>query len=98
MKRTKIGMANPQAGVTGVATPPTGPFPEPKKMPTRLGDGQPTDTMDMGPRRPTNRRRGAAGRRSGGSTPRGMKNGGSPKKMKKGGKLTSRGAGCEIRG
>jgi hypothetical protein len=98
MKRTKIGMANPQAGVTGVATPPTGPFPEPKKMPTRLGDGQPTDTMDMGPRRPTNRRRGAAGRRSGGSTPRGMMYGGSPKKMKKGGKLTSRGAGCEIRG
>jgi len=98
MKRTKTGMANPRAGVSGVATPPTGPFPEPKKMPTRLGDGQPTDTMDMGPRRPTNRRRGAAGRRSGGSTPRGMKNGGSPKKMKKGGKLSSRGAGCEIRG
>jgi len=100
MKRTKTGMANPRAGVSGVATPPTGPFPEPKKMPTRLGDGQPTDTMDMGPRRPTKAMamRGAAGRRSGGSTPRGMKYGGSPKKMKKGGKLSSRGAGCEIRG
>jgi hypothetical protein len=30
--------------------------------------------------------------------PRGMMYGGSPKKMKKGGKISSRGAGCEIRG
>ena len=83
------GMANPRAGVSGVATPPTGPFPERKEMPTRLGDGQPTDTMDMGPRRPTKATamRGAAARRSGGSTPRGMKKGGSV-----------RGAGCATKG
>ena len=83
------GMANPRAGVSGVATPPTGPFPERKVMPTRLGDGQPTDTMDMGPRRPTKATamRGAAARRSGGSTPRGMKKGGSV-----------RGSGCATKG
>ena len=83
------GMANRRAGVSGVATPPTGPFPERKEMPTRLGDGQPTDTMDMGPRRPTKATamRGAAARRSGGSTPRGMKKGGSV-----------RGSGCATKG
>ena len=85
------GMANPRAGVSGVATPPTGPFPERKEMPTRLGDGQPTDTMDMRPRRPTKETamRGAA-RRGGG----GRKAGG--KIYKAGGKV--RGSGCATKG
>ncbi len=92
------GMANPRAGVSGVATPPTGPFPERKEMPTRLGDGQPTDTMDMGPRRPTKATamRGAAARRSGGSTPRGMKKGGKVPGYAPGGSV--RGSGCATKG
>ena len=94
------GMANPRAGVSGVATPPTGPFPERKEMPTRLGDGQPTDTMDMGPRRindptPAQQRQAmrqarSAARRGGG----GRKAGG--KIYKAGGKV--RGAGCATKG
>ena len=94
------GMANPRAGVSGVATPPTGPFPERKEMPTRLGDGQPTDTMDMGPRRindptPAQQRQAmrqarSAARRGGG----GRKAGG--KIYKAGGKV--RGSGCATKG
>ena len=86
------GMANPRAGVSGVATPPTGPFPERKEMPTRLGDGQPTDTMDM---RQAMRQARSAARRGGG----GRKAGG--KIYKAGGKIRGgkvRGAGCATKG
>lgn len=81
------GMANRRAGVSGVATPPTGPFPEPKKMPTRLGDGQPTDTMDMRPRQArSSARRGGGGRKAGGQIGA----------YKAGGKV--RGSGCATKG
>ena len=86
------GMANPRAGVSGVATPPTGPFPERKEMPTRLGDGQPTDTMGM---RQAMRQARSAARRGGG----GRKAGG--KIYKAGGKIRGgkvRGAGCATKG
>jgi hypothetical protein len=100
MKRTKIGMANPRAGVTGVATPPPSPrLGTMQKEYTRFGDETQAEARARGEAEDARQARRA--RRAGGgprSTPRGMKNGGSPKKMKKGGKLTSRGAGCEIRG
>ena len=91
------GMANPRAGVSGVATPPTGPFPEPKKMPTTLdvpmtGSRPPRRINDPTPAQQRQARRQArsAARRGGG----GRKAGG--KIYKAGGKV--RGAGCATQG
>ena len=91
------GMANPRAGVSGVATPPTGPFPEPKKMPTTLdvpmtGSMPPRRTNDPTPaqQRQAMRQARSAARRGGG----GRKAGG--KIYKAGGKV--RGAGCATKG
>ncbi len=91
------GMANPRAGVSGVATPPTGPFPEPKKMPTTLdvpmtGSRPPRRINDPTPaqQRQAMRQARSAARRGGG----GRKAGG--KIYKAGGKV--RGAGCATQG
>ena len=91
------GMANPRAGVSGVATPPTGPFPEPKKMPTTLdvpmtGSRPPRRINDPTPaqQRQAMRQARSAARRGGG----GRKAGG--KIYKAGGKV--RGAGCATKG
>jgi len=91
------GMANPRAGVSGVATPPTGPFPEPKKMPTTLdvpmtGSRPPRRINDPTPaqQRQAMRQARSAARRGGG----GRKAGG--KIYKAGGKV--RGAGIAKKG
>ena len=99
MKRTKTGMANPRAGVSGVATPPTGPFPEPKKMPTTLdvpmtGSRPPRRINDPTPAQQRQARRQArsSARKGGG----GRKAGGQIGAYKAGGKV--RGAGCATQG
>jgi len=91
------GMANPRAGVSGVATPPTGPFPERKKMPTTLdvpmtGSRPPRRINDPTPaqQRQAMRQARSAARRGGG----GRKAGG--KIYKAGGKV--RGAGIAKKG
>ncbi len=93
------GMANPRAGVSGVATPPTGPFPEPKKMPTTLdvpmtGSRPPRRINDPTPaqQRQAMRQARSAARRGGG----GRKAGGKIGAYKAGGKV--RGAGCATKG
>jgi len=86
------GMANPQAGVANAPPPPMG---ERKQAYTRLGHETQAEAIARGeaadarraPRTKETAMRGAAARRSGGSTPRGMK---------KGGKV--RGSGCATKG
>ena len=86
------GMANPQAGVANAPPPPMG---EMKKEYTRFGGESAAEARARGeaedarraPRTKETAMRGAAARRSGGSTPRGMKKGGSV-----------RGSGCATKG
>jgi len=98
-------MANPRAGVTGVATPPTGPFPEPKmpqdapnagmpmtgsRPPRRINDPTPEQQRQAMRQARSAARRGGGGRKAGGSINKTMPG------MKKGGSV--RGAGCATKG